>query len=71
MKFFSHKTLSILSLFLIGLNVYGKPKPPEPRVGGPLPGFPIDGGVYILLGISIIFGLYKLYQYKQHKKMPA
>ena len=70
MKLFSHKNFSILCLLLMGLTIYGQDLPPP---DGPLPppGFPIDEGVFILLGISILFGLYKLYQYKQHKKMPA
>lgn len=70
MKLFLHKNCSILSLLLIGVFAHAKPQLPAPTPPPP-PGLSIEGDVFVLLGISILFGLYKLYQYKLHKKMPA
>ena len=42
--------------------------PPPPQGAPPGPGFPIDSGVMVLLIISIIFGLYKVYKFNQIKK---
>ncbi len=69
MKFLSHKNYFILPLLLIGFITYGQGPPPPPPTGEDV--LPIDGGVFILLAISILFGLYKLYQYQQQKKIPA
>jgi len=43
--------------------------PPQP--GLPPPGLPIDGGVAVLMVAAAIFGIYKIYQFKNHKKTPA
>jgi hypothetical protein len=42
----------------------GPPPPPAPPIGEDLP---IDGNIYILLFISLAFGIYKIYSNKNLK----
>ena len=74
MKLLSHKNRIIIIFLTTSISVFGQDDdvtPPPPPGSGGEDVLPIDGGVFILLAISILFGLYKLYQYKQQKKIPA
>ncbi len=70
MKLILRIYLTFLGLLMTNLSLHAQedPPPPPPSEEEVLP---IDGGVFILLAISILFGLYKLYQYKQQKKIPV
>ncbi len=50
--------LLILNSFLLSAN-----NPPPPAV--PPPGSPINSGVFILLIISVAYGVYKIYQFNK------
>jgi hypothetical protein len=67
------KLLGILIIFTFAfatpLLSQGPPNPPvDPSVGGEIVGggAPIDGGLGILLGLSVMYGIYSflLYRYK-------
>jgi hypothetical protein len=67
------KLLGILIIFTFAfatpLLSQGPPNPPvDPSVGGEIVGggAPIDGGLGILLGLSVMYGIYsfQLYRYK-------
>ena len=69
MRFRLNKILSVSMLLLVcGICYAEDPPPPEPP---PPPGLPVDGGVFILLFISVSYGLYKLYQFNINKKNPV
>lgn len=72
MRLFLNK-IFFLAVFFLSLNVcYGQEDtPPEPPPPTPPPGLPIDGGVLVLLFISILFGIYKIHQYNLDKKTPV
>ena len=64
--------IKILFLFVVvfsGVTGYAKNAPPPPGIPPP-PGLPINGGVMALFIVSIIYGLYKIYQFKLNKKTP-
>lgn len=56
--------LTLPSYIALGAGV----NPPIPQGAPPGPGVPIDDGIYILLIISIILGVYKVYKFNQIKK---
>ncbi|MGV9002644.1 PID-CTERM protein-sorting domain-containing protein [Flavobacterium sp.] len=58
----------ILALALPSGVVFGASDPPPPSTPPPPPGLPIDGSLYVLLVISLIFGIYKVYKYHSIKK---
>lgn len=71
MRFFSNKGLSILVVLFTGVFGYAAPVDPPQPTPPPPPGLPIDGGLLILFIISVLFGIYKIYQYNINKKTPA
>lgn len=58
----------ILALALPSSAVFGATDPPPPSTPPPPPGLPIDGSLYVLLVISLVFGIYKVYKYHNIKK---
>ena len=73
MKITPSKILSVVGMLLTCMFGYaapggGTPPPPSPP---PPPGLPVDGGIVLLLFMSVIYGLYKLYQFNINKKTPV
>lgn len=56
-------------LFLITIASEAKqgPPPPGPTGIGPGPGLPINENIYLLVVVSVLFGIYKIYSYKNLK----
>lgn len=55
-------------LFLVTIASEARQEPPQPApAGGPAPGLPINENIYLLVFISVIFGIYKIYNYKNLK----
>ncbi len=62
----------IIALICFSATAFAEKGPPAPTpqgAPGP-PGFPIDNNIYILVSFATAFGLYKVYQFKKHKKTP-
>ena len=57
--------LVLFFLSIASVAAPGDPPPPQPP---PPPGFPLDGSVFLLLIISLTYGLFKLRQLKSNKK---
>jgi hypothetical protein len=50
----------IIAVALPNGLVFGATDPPPPSTPPPPPGLPIDVSLYVLLVISILFGIYKI-----------
>ena len=69
MKIVPNRVIIILVVFLLqGTVVFADPGPPPPSTPPPPPGLPLDGGIYVLVLLSICFGIYKLNKIKNIKK---
>ncbi|HWR94005.1 MAG TPA: hypothetical protein VN192_02260 [Flavobacterium sp.] len=68
MKLMIDKVFILFVLIFIDTVVYAGPNPPPPAV--PPPGTPIDGGICAMFVIAVMFGIYKVHQYKKYKKTP-
>ncbi len=51
-------------LFFVTIASQAKQSPPPPPPPAPPVGLPIDGCIYVILFISLIFGIRKIYNYK-------
>ena len=67
MRIVPNKILTVLAFALTNLT-FARNAPPPPRGPGIPPGLPVDNGVLFLFAAAVIFGLYKIYQFKQYKK---
>lgn len=53
-------------LFLHQTAVYAQTDPPPPPTGPPPPpGLPLDGWIYLLIVLSLCYGIYKLNKLKK------
>ena len=43
---------------------FAAPEPPNPQIPPP-PGLPVDGSLFYLVTIALIYGLYKIYSIKK------
>lgn len=68
MKIALNRILFILVLIFSGAVANAAPGGPPPPTPPPPPGFPLDGSVFLLALLSVIYGLYKLYQLNNNKK---
>lgn len=59
MKFAPNKLLMLLALVMYCSITFAAPPPPTTP---PPPGDPIDGGIFIMLIISLLYGFYKMYK---------
>ncbi len=63
MKIVPNRKITILAvLFLSAINAFADAGPPPPSTPPPPPGLPLDGGIWLLIIISLLFGCYKIYQ---------
>ncbi|MCZ8197876.1 MAG: hypothetical protein O9267_09740 [Flavobacterium sp.] len=53
-------------LFFVTIASQAKQGPPPPPAAPPV-GLPIDGNIYVLLVVSLAFGIYKIYNNKMIK----
>ncbi len=68
MKIALNRILFIMVVLFSSVVSYAAPGGPPPPTPPPPPGFPLDGSVLLLVLLSIIYGLYKLYQFNSNKK---
>lgn len=64
MKILSNKITPLIVGLLFSNFTFAAPEPPQPTPLPP-PGFPIDGGIMLLLVAAIIFGTYKILYIKK------
>ena len=65
MRFVPKKiTLIIIAIYMLPHFIFAEPAPPAPAPQGapPPPGTPVDEGILLLLVISLVFGIYKIYK---------
>lgn len=55
-------------LVFISASVFAVPKGPPPPKAPPPPGLPIDGYVFLLLIIAVLYGFYKINNLKLTSK---
>ncbi|HEX8270923.1 MAG TPA: hypothetical protein VF581_13605 [Flavobacterium sp.] len=68
MKIVPNFLLTLLIVMLATANCFAAPDPPPPQEIPPIPpGLPIDGNIGFLVVAAIIFGLFKLNQYRNKK----
>ena len=70
MKIVPIRLILLLALLFPLAECFAAPSDPPPPTPPPPPGLPVDGGIAVLLIVSIIFGLYKVYQFNLNKKTP-
>jgi hypothetical protein len=59
----------LLALILLPLaGCFAAPGEPPPPTPPPPPGLPIDNGILVLLIVSVLYGLYKVYKFNLNKK---
>jgi hypothetical protein len=71
MKIVPNKILILLAVLGTSFSAFAGPGNGPPQPGLPPPGLPIDNGIIALMMVAVIFGIYKIYQFKLHKKTPA
>ncbi|MES2410868.1 MAG: hypothetical protein V4535_05430 [Bacteroidota bacterium] len=64
MKIVPNRIIIILAVFFLSVtSAFADPGPPPPEsTPPPPPGLPLDGGVFLLLAFSLLFGCYKIYK---------
>lgn len=63
MKIVPNRIIVILVVSLCSLATYAAPiEPPQPSTPPPPPGLPLDGGILLLMIISLGLGLYKIHK---------
>ncbi|MGC4040741.1 MAG: hypothetical protein QM710_08165 [Flavobacterium sp.] len=66
MKIVPNRIFIILAVFFLSAgNMFADAGPPPPSTPPPPPGLPLDGGVVLLLVLSITYGIYKLNKIKK------
>lgn len=58
------KTLASILFILISFVCSAQAPPPPQPPPGPV-GLPIDGSIYLLLVVGLIYGIYKMYRIKR------
>ncbi len=69
MKIVPIKILCLFVMVCTGITGFAKNAPPPPGIPPP-PGLPINGGVFALFILCLIYGLYKIHQFNINKKTP-
>ena len=65
MRVVPNKIKAFLAIFLSSSFAIAKQGPPNPEYIPPPPGLPLDGSLYVLITISLIYGLHKIYSIKK------
>ena len=69
MKIVPMRLLTLLAFIIIPMaTCLAAPSDPPPPTPPPPPGLPVDGGILILLAISVCYGIYKVYKFNFNKK---
>ena len=69
MKIVPNRFIIILVVFLLQhASLFADAGPPPPSSPPPPPGLPLDGGLCMLLIVSMCYGIYKLNKLKNIKK---
>lgn len=58
----------LVVFFIQQTTVFAEGGPPPPSTPPPPPGLPLDGGLVLLLTLSLCYGVYKLNHIKNIKK---
>jgi hypothetical protein len=69
MKLFLNKNLAFVIVFFWSTVAISGPIPPPPSTTPPPPGLPVDGAIFLLALVALVYGLYKMRQF--HKKQNA
>jgi hypothetical protein len=68
MRIALNRILFTLVVIFSSVAVNAAPGGPPPPTAPLPPGFPLDGSVFLLALLSVIYGLYKLHQLNTNKK---
>jgi len=68
MKFVPNSILILLAILVPFAGINAAPGAPPPPSPDPPPGAPIDSGLFMLLMIAIIYGIFKVYEFNNNKK---
>jgi hypothetical protein len=69
MKIVPNRIIIFLVVFLLQqATVFAAPSPPPPTTPPPPPGLPLDGGIFLLVLLSVAYGIYKINSIKNIKK---
>ncbi|WP_396155924.1 hypothetical protein [Flavobacterium sp.] len=69
MKIVPNRIIIFLVVFLVQqATVFAAPSPPPPTTPPPPPGLPLDGGIFLLVLLSVSYGVFKLINIKNIKK---
>jgi len=61
MRFVPNRLLIIVAVFFLQqTSVFADPGPPPPSTPPPPPGLPLDGGIYLLVALSLCYAIFKL-----------
>jgi hypothetical protein len=68
MRIVPNRIIIIMVVFLLPLtNVIAAPDPPPPSTPPPPPGLPVDGGLFVLTTLCVLFAFYKIYRLNTKK----
>lgn len=75
MKTIKSRGFFILVCLFEVMQTFAAPHPPHPKKttddpGPPPPGLPIDTGLYVLLILALLYGIYIIYIHNQKTKTP-
>ncbi len=71
MKIVPNRIILLLAFIFTMAESFAAPNdPPPPSSPPPPPGLPVDGGIMILFAVSLLYGIYKIYQYNLNRKTP-
>ena len=63
MRIVPNRIILLMVVFLLPLtNVIAAPDPPPPSTPPPPPGLPLDGGLFILTILCVLFAFYKTFR---------
>lgn len=65
MKVVPNKILVIIVGLLASNLIFAAPEPPQPAPPIPPPGLPIDGNLFVLVVVLLVYAFYKLLNYKK------
>ena len=70
MKIGLNRIIIILVVFLLQqASVFAAPLPPPPTTPPPPPGLPLGGEIFLLVLISVFYGIYKIKKDKNIKNL--
>lgn len=68
MKIVPTRLLTLLAILFPLADCFAVPGNPPPPTPPPPPGLPADNGIVVLLIISVLYGIYRIYKFNLNKK---